>query len=165
MSGLGWCLKPPVGCTSCCLTPDLASVSVRFRAQPKFYQSTGTVSVYMLRSCNFAGPSAVAAEPLRNVVPRRKSSVEVPSPPPRQSGRRFTQAWQDLARDLGLGAQTDHRLTKPPLRRPVNCSEIRGNSIERGDFWWHLQLFGIPSLAHPSGPRKPSTPPRDGCCI
>lgn len=42
----------------------------------------------------------MAAEPLRNVVPRRKSSVE------------------DLARDLGLGAQTDHRLTKPPLRRP-----------------------------------------------
>ncbi|CAE7452612.1 unnamed protein product [Symbiodinium sp. CCMP2456] len=49
------------------------------------------------------GPTAVAAEPLRNVVPRRKSSVE------------------DLARDLGLGAQTDNRLgieTKPPLRRP-----------------------------------------------
>jgi len=50
-----------------------------------------------------AGPHAVAAEPVRNVVPPRKSSVE------------------DLTRNLGLGAQTDHRLSiemKPPLRRP-----------------------------------------------
>ena len=55
-AGLDWCSEPRLGCTSCYL------------------------QLSFIKGQSFAGPHAVAAEPVRNVVPPRKSSVEARSP-------------------------------------------------------------------------------------